>query len=167
VYPGVVAANSKSRLELEKMARASVIAQQNFVVPASGIGRAALAKTALKTGSVLDPISLAHRNEALTAVDKDLIGAGMLDAKTGKPTAKLIAELSWEKEEVLPTPGVLVKGCLDTCQTCEPTLQKEIELNLEHKRLENELLKRQIELLDKAQEYRCCPSGETETPPEA
>jgi hypothetical protein len=28
--------------------------------------------------------------------------------------------------------------------------------------LDNQLLKRQIELLDKAQEYRCCPEGTTE-----
>jgi hypothetical protein len=27
--------------------------------------------------------------------------------------------------------------------------------------LENKLLARKIELLDKAQEYRCCPAGET------
>jgi hypothetical protein len=36
-----------------------------------------------------------------------------------------------------------------------------IELDLERKALENELLKRRIELLDQAQEYRCCPC----TPP--
>jgi hypothetical protein len=34
----------------------------------------------------------------------------------------------------------------------------EIELDLERKRLENELMKRRIELLDKEQEYRCCPA---------
>jgi hypothetical protein len=36
----------------------------------------------------------------------------------------------------------------------EPELMKEIELNLEHKKLENELLKRQTELLEKSPEYR-------------
>jgi hypothetical protein len=30
---------------------------------------------------------------------------------------------------------------------------------LERKELENTLLQRQIELLDKSQEYRCCPAG--------
>jgi hypothetical protein len=30
---------------------------------------------------------------------------------------------------------------------------------LERKELENKLLQRQIELLDKSQEYRCCPAG--------
>jgi hypothetical protein len=31
--------------------------------------------------------------------------------------------------------------------------------------LENKLLARQIELLDKAQEYRCCPADEEEPAP--
>ncbi len=37
-----------------------------------------------------------------------------------------------------------------------------MQLELERLDLENQLLKRQIELLDKAQEYRCCPEGATE-----
>jgi hypothetical protein len=36
-------------------------------------------------------------------------------------------------------------------------VQKKINLELAHLDLQNQLLKRQIELLDKAQEYRCCP----------
>ena len=45
---------------------------------------------------------------------------------------------------------------------CEPELSREIELDLERKHLENELLKRRIELLDKEQEYRCCPADSAE-----
>jgi hypothetical protein len=30
--------------------------------------------------------------------------------------------------------------------------------------LENDLLKKRIELLEKSQEYRCCPADEEETP---
>lgn len=37
-----------------------------------------------------------------------------------------------------------------------------IMLELEAKKLQNELLKRQIDLLDKSQPYRCCPVGEAE-----
>jgi hypothetical protein len=55
---------------------------------------------------------------------------------------------------------VIVKGCLDDCNTCEPALHRKIDLELEHARLQNELLKRQIELLDKSQEYRCCADKE-------
>src|SRR5256885_10310338 len=38
------------------------------------------------------------------------------------------------------------------------------QLDLERKRLENELLKRKIELLDRSQEYRCCPDDDAEAP---
>ena len=57
----------------------------------------------------------------------------------------------------------MVKGCLDECDVCEPALDKAIQLDLERKRLENELLKKKIELLEKSQEYRCCPAGEEES----
>lgn len=92
--------------------------------------------------------------------------AGILDSKTGKLTDRIIAELAWKREEALPTPGVLEKGCLDKCETCEPALERETALSLERKRLENEMLKRQIEPLEKSQEYCCCPaeSGEAEEP---
>jgi hypothetical protein len=52
---------------------------------------------------------------------------------------------------------MLVRGCLDDCDICEPALMREIELDLERRALENELLKRRIEILHNAQEYRCCP----------
>ncbi len=55
-----------------------------------------------------------------------------------------------------------MKGCLDTCNLREPALQKKIHLELERMDLDNQLLKRQIELLDKAHEYRCCPEGTAE-----
>ena len=61
-----------------------------------------------------------------------------------------------------PTPGVLVKGCLDDCDICEPELKQEMALDLARKDLENQLLKKQIDLLEKSQEYRCCPAGEAE-----
>ncbi len=56
----------------------------------------------------------------------------------------------------------MVKGCLDRCNTCEESRQKSIELDLVRKNLENKLLEKQIELLEKSQEYRCCPVGEAE-----
>lgn len=74
----------------------------------------------------------------------------------------MVAELSFERVSSLPTPGMLVKGCLDSCDVCEPALEKEIQLDLERKQLQNELLKKQIALLEKSQEYRCCPVGEEE-----
>jgi len=53
---------------------------------------------------------------------------------------------------------------VDDCDVCEPEVQRKIQLELDRLELQNQLLKRQIELLDKSQEYRCCPAGEVETP---
>ena len=41
-----------------------------------------------------------------------------------------------------------------------PELQRKIQLELDEKELRNKLLQRQIDLLDKAQEYRCCPDDD-------
>ena len=73
-------------------------------------------------------------------------------------------EFSFDRQTSLPTAGVIVKGCLDDCDICEPIRQKEIELELEHKALENKLLTRQIDLLEQSSEYRCCPKGKEEPP---
>jgi hypothetical protein len=103
----------------------------------------------------------AQRDQAIKQVQKELMQEKLLDGNgnVSKEAQKLY---SFEKQSALPTPGILVKGCLDDCDVCEPTLMKEIELDLENKRLKNELLKRQIDLLAKSQEYRCCPAGEVE-----
>lgn len=155
VRPEVVSAISPKRLEIEERAHASALSRLNL----DGSHVSLLARSLAGTAT---PIPAAARQAALAAVDKELAAAGMIDAGTGRVDEKLVAELSWERDEVLPTPGILVKGCLDDCGTCEPSLQREIELELERKRLENEKLKREIELLDQAQQYRCCPAGETD-----
>ena len=59
------------------------------------------------------------------------------------------------------------KGCLDECDTCEDSRKLSIELNLKNKALQNNLLAKQIELLEQSQEYRCCPVGEIEELEEA
>lgn len=164
VMPQSILATSKNRLEVEHMARTSAVERRQADSVLGIASSAHLSSAMLSYGAaVREPIDIKLRNAALAAVDKDLVAAGMLDAKTKKPAEKLIAELSWEREEVLPTPGILVKGCRDECNTCEPALQREIELDLERKHIENEMLKKQIELLDKAQEYRCCPNESDET----
>ena len=105
------------------------------------------------------PLPVNLRALALQQVDKELTDAGLL-GPDGKVSPAAQETFSFhETKSSLPTPGVLVKGCLDDCSVCEPNLEQEIALDLKRKELENKLLERQIELLDKSQEYRCCPAG--------
>jgi len=154
VRPQRISATSKNRLDVERMARTAAAEQARAQDSAvSGLTIARLGTATIDAGV---------RAAALAQATQDLAKAGLITAATGKPTDKIIAELSWEREELLPTPGLIVKGCLDTCETCEPTLEEEIRLELEHKALQNKLLAKQIDLLEKSQEYRCCPAGEVE-----
>jgi hypothetical protein len=107
------------------------------------------------------PLSVNLRNHALQKVDKELTDAGLL-GPDGKVSTAAQEQYSFQKKSSLPTPGILVKGCLDDCSICELSLDREIQLDLDRKELQNKLLQRQIELLDKSQEYRCCPAGSAE-----
>ncbi len=165
IIPQAIPATSKNRLDVEQNARTSAVERQRAVLSPAGLARPEFFHNRVATAAVAidrsEPtFSTDIRKAALEAVDKDLATAGIIDLKTKEPTERIIAELSWEREELLPTPGVIIKGCLDPCNACEPALQKEVELNLIRKRLENKLLKQQIQLLEKSQEYRCCPDGE-------
>jgi hypothetical protein len=105
------------------------------------------------------------RQAALKQIDQDLVKEGLLDKVGGNVSPAAKKKFSFEVESALPTPGVLVKGCLDDCDTCEPALKRSIQLDLERKHLENEKLKREIELMDKDQEHRCCPGEANEPAP--
>jgi hypothetical protein len=107
-------------------------------------------------GPAQQPIPAAVRAAGLAQVDADLRAEGLLDA-AGNCSAETVERLSWERTMRLPTPGVMVKCCLDECDSCEPARKREIELELAAKELDNRLLQRKIELLEKSQEYRCCP----------
>jgi hypothetical protein len=106
-----------------------------------------------------EPLSAAVRKAALEQVDKDLQAAGLLTGVGGTVSPQAQKDFEVTSESCLPTAGVIVKGCLDDCDICEPEVQKKIQLELEEQDLRNQLLKRQIELLEKSQEYRCCPEG--------
>jgi hypothetical protein len=95
------------------------------------------------------PLDTDTRNNALKEVDDQLIAKGLID-KNGKPANAIKTVIEFESEFSIPTAGILVKGCLDECDVCEPMVKERMQL-------ENDLLRRQIELLDKSQEYRCCP----------
>ncbi|MEP3836900.1 MAG: hypothetical protein ABJM36_04600 [Algibacter sp.] len=106
--------------------------------------------------SVVQPLSETVRVKALENVKNNLIAANIL-TKDGGATEQTIAEFSFEYKTSIPTAGVVVKGCLDSCNVCEESLMEDIKLDLEHKKLRNKLLEKQVELLEKSQEYRCCP----------
>jgi hypothetical protein len=164
VKPQAILATDKNRLEVERTARESVIERQRAALSFSGVESIAglrykSASRDLRSG----PIDADLREKAIAVVDRDLSKMGLIDGKTGQPTKEIIASLSWDREELIPTPGFVVKGCIDECSICEPLLIKERELELERKQQEIALLKRQIELLGKSQEYRCCPAGYEES----
>jgi hypothetical protein len=144
VVPSSVLATQKDRLDVEQIGRESVVAQGRFA-------------NAPPPQIVQEPLPDAVRQAALKKVDTDLVAAGLLTAVGGTVSPQAQKDFEVVTESCLPTPGIIVKGCIDTCDVCEPELQRKIELELEEQDLRNQLLKRQIELLDKAQEYRCCP----------
>lgn len=100
------------------------------------------------------PINNETRQKALNEVTKQLQEKNLID-KEGKVSKEIKQSIDFESEFSLPTPGIIVKGCLDECDVCEPVLHERMQL-------ENDLLRKQIELLDKSQEYRCCPVPVTE-----
>jgi hypothetical protein len=169
VIPSAVLATDKDRLEVEQIGRASVAARTSESARFSSVrsaggpyAAAGVSPAAFVPAQPIEPISSEVRAAALDAVDDDLAEVGLLDKQTGEVAEEARKQFSFVIKTSLPTPGLLVRGCLDECNVCEPTLRQEIKLELEHKRLKSEMLKRQIELLDKAQEYRCCP-GEPAT----
>jgi hypothetical protein len=165
VIPSAVLATDKQRLEVEQIGRASVAAAQaGTIATGNNLLATRLSTNSFAVAQPAEPLSAAVRAQALAAVDADLAKAGLIDPKTGEATAETRASFAFEAKSSLPTPGMLVRGCLDECDICEPALMREIELDLERKALENELLKRRIEILHRAQEYRCCPA---EPPAEA
>lgn len=148
--PQEVPATNKSRLEFER----------------AGLDSEALYRTGEQAPVTPAgvPLSKAIRAAALAAVDNELVAEGLLDHVGGTASSVAIEQAHYENTTSLPTAGIIVKGCLDNCTVCEPEVEKKIHLELDRLDLENQLLKRQIDLLDKSQEYRCCPAPELETP---
>lgn len=154
--PSSVLATDTKRLEIEGIGRASVEAQKRVESPQM-VGMVATIAPLTAVGlQQAQPLQASIRKQALKQVDEQLVAAGLLDKVSGQISTEA-KKFSFELVSSLPTPGLLVKGCLDVCNICDEARIREIELEFAHKELENEMLKRQIELLDKAQEYRCCP----------
>jgi hypothetical protein len=158
VHPSAVLATSANRLDVARRVLDSVALEQGNAASSTQYAKS----IATFTQQATIPVNL--RQAALKQVDQDLVNAGMLDKVGGVVSSTLQKTLGWHRTMAIPTPGVLVKGCLDDCDICESELQQQIALDLVRRDLENQLLKKQIDLLEQSQEYRCCPADEAVTP---
>ena len=95
------------------------------------------------------PIPVETHQQVLKELDTQLQQQKLVDG-AGQVSKDIKESISFDMEFSLPTGGVIVKGCLDECDVCEPLVKEKLQL-------ENDLLRKQIELLEKTQEYRCCP----------
>lgn len=64
-----------------------------------------------------------------------------------------------------PQPLTMVKTCLDNYDICEPEVQHLLNLELDYLELQNKLLCRQIELLEKSQAYHYVLGNDSEVLP--
>lgn len=154
--PDPILATRSDRLQVEQLGRESfrlerAATQPEFERFGGGVPFAGAASAARRAAGAT-PLAEEVIDAALEQVDQDLANEGLLDRVGGEVSAEARERLSFEETSSLPTAGVIVKGCLDECDVCEPQLKKRIELELK-------LFERQIELLQKSQEYRCCPKG--------
>ncbi len=158
--PAGVLATDKERLSVEAIGRESFLRNKAASQPAIAAGTLSSGFLVARAANLQPPLTEAMRREALESVEKQLVAAGLLDrvGVDGKITPVAQKKYSFEATSALPTPGVFVRGCVDDCNICEKELMQSMELDLERKKLENEKLKKEIEILEKSQEYRCCPS---------
>ena len=164
VIPNAVLATDESRLKKEELGRQSAVAKLQATSSLNNSRLLLAARLNIATASTLEPISPALAAKALQQVDQELIKQGLID-KHGQVTDETKAAFSFERVSSLPTPGLMVKGCLDECNVCEDALLKSRELELERQKLQNDLLRKQIDLLAQSHEYRCCPAGEAAPQP--
>jgi len=136
-----VPATNKTRLETEARGLQSEAQYAQASSPQfAALGRFVFTGSALPQAIAGLPLPEAIRKAALTEVDKQLFNRKLLDPKTGGVSKNAQEEFGFERTTCLPTASVIVKGCLDTCNVCEPELQKKME----------------------DQEHRRCPAGATE-----
>ncbi|MCI0442839.1 hypothetical protein L0152_06430 [bacterium] len=176
VMPSSVLATASDRLDTEARAfqsvanRVAVETGQDPGTPAASKAATILSRVApapsASRADWTEPIPRELREQALAQVDEQLVKAGLVAEVGGQVNGDVVKKFFIERHFCLPTPGIMVKGCLDECDICEPELHEQIHLELERKKLENALLQKQIDLLEKSQEYRCCPKGMEEELPE-
>ena len=139
--PNALLATDAGRLKAEEIGRASALARQRGEIAGVSLAAAASgnAKVTRSVASEAAPISKALKAKALAHNGQALVKQGLID-KHGQVSEQITTELSFERKSSLLTPGTLVKGCFDDCDTCELSLDTAIEP--ENKRLQNERLKK-------------------------
>lgn len=147
-------------VDAEVRAVATAPSTPQAVAGRSAFSSAVATATAVSPVGFQTPLSDDLRKKALSEVDAQLVNLGMIDKPGGVVSKDLQNEIGYERETSIPTAGVIVKSCLDDCNICEDSVQQREKLELDRLDLENQLLTRQIQLLDKTQEYRCCPDSE-------
>ncbi|MED5620947.1 hypothetical protein [Ideonella sp. BN130291] len=170
--PQELPATHAKRVEtLDRGIEADQQMQLQALAPLPGGAPRALLGNRLTTGTALlnalgeeQPLPDDLRQQALKFVDAQLQQQGLL-GPDGQVSREVQEQFGYERRTSLPTAGVIVKSCMDDCGICEPEVERMHELEVERMALQNELLKRQIELLDKSAEYRCCPAGMAEPTP--
>jgi hypothetical protein len=167
--PQEVPATATKRLDLQQAAinsetqlRAVAVAPST---PQVSLSRAAsfspvFAATAVAPIAIQLPVADDLRAKALAEVDAKLVRQRLIDKPGGVVSKEIKLEIDYERQTSIPTPGVIVKSCLDDCNICEEEVQTREKLELTRLDLENKLLAKQIDLLEKSQEYRCCPVEE-------
>jgi hypothetical protein len=163
VRSALVLATGSNRLDVARRAQDSSAVEQG--ANGAGVAATALQARAFAGAFAQATIPQATREAALQQVDEDLVKQGLLDKVGGQVSERARAALGWTRTMAMPTPGVVVKGCLDSCDMCEPELQRQIALDLERRALENALLQKQIDLLEQSQQYRCCPAQDAAPAP--
>jgi hypothetical protein len=126
--PRPVLATAKMRLEVERQDRTSLAERETAELGVAGAFGGLRTTAALAAAvAVRDPIAADLRAAALAQADKDLVAQGLLDKVRGSASAAAKERFGWKRSITLPTPGLLVRGCLDDCNVCEPELEREIQ----------------------------------------
>ncbi len=149
-----IQADQKVQLQALQRLPGSAVVGLRFA--AAGVSPAVNAADLLGTQTPLDDDV---REAALRFVDEQLVKQGLLTDIGGQVSPQAQEEFGYTRNTSLPTAGVIVKSCMDSCGICEPAVEQREELELKKLALQNKLLEKQIELLEKSQEYRCCPAN--------
>lgn len=80
--------------------------------------------------------------------------------QVNKLLATQTVEFIFEQVSTIPTEALYVESELGKCLLCEPYVVCKQKLDLERTRLENLKLSREIDILEKHKDYRCCDEEE-------